>query len=57
MKYGRMIVCGIAASVLSMGALAQDQKPEQGPGQRGPGQRGPAEGGPRTGGGLSLIHI
>lgn len=51
MKYGRMIVCGIAASVLSMGALAQDQKPEQGPGQRGPGQRGPAEGGPRTGGG------
>ncbi|MBX3388710.1 MAG: hypothetical protein KF691_04570 [Phycisphaeraceae bacterium] len=51
MKYGRMVVCGIAASVLSMGALAQDQKPEQGPGQRGPGQRGPGEGGPRQGGG------
>jgi len=53
MKYGQFIVCGLAASVLSMGALAQDQQtqqPQRAPGQRGPG--GPREGGP--GGGMGM---
>lgn len=58
MKYGRMVVCGIVAGVLSMSALAQDQKPEgQNPGQRGPGQRGPGEGGPRGGGGAGAFGM
>lgn len=46
MKLGQMIVCGIAASVLSFGAIAQEQQTQP---QREPGQRSP--GGPREGGG------
>lgn len=53
MKYGQLIVCGIAASVLSLSAFAQDQQtqqPQRGAGQRAPG--GPREGGP--GGGMGF---
>lgn len=46
MKLGQLIVSGIAASVLSFGALAQEQQSQP---QREPGQRAP--GGPREGGG------
>jgi hypothetical protein len=57
MKYGQLIVCGIAASALSFGALAQEQQtqqPQREPGQRAPG--GPREGGPGggPGGGMGL---
>ncbi|MGH7244248.1 MAG: hypothetical protein ACREJD_12615 [Phycisphaerales bacterium] len=46
MKFGKMIVCGIAASVFSAGVLAQDQQNQKQPPAQG--QRG---GGPRDGGG------
>lgn len=37
----RLIVCGVAAGSLALGALAQDQKPAQAPAPRAPGEGGP----------------